>query len=253
MNTQPLISPQPSPSGNAPRQPRTSPHSSPPGNTPKRPFPKWAKRIRDYSIGEEIANSITHGIGALLGIAALVLMIIVAVMHGGGVRLAAALAFGITLIVEYTASTLYHALTAERAKKVFKVLDHASIYLLIAGTYTPFCLVSLADNGGVILCAIEWGLALLGIAFEAFWVFRPRWVSVLVYLAMGWLIILRISALIVAVPFGGVALLLAGGLCYTLGTVFYLLKKVSYMHAVWHLWVVAGSICHVLSALLFVL
>ncbi|MDR1082279.1 MAG: hemolysin III family protein, partial [Coriobacteriales bacterium] len=164
---------------------------------------KRTKRIRDYSIGEEIANSITHGIGALLGIAALVLMTVVAVMHGGGVRLASALAFGITLIVEYAASTLYHALVAERAKKVFKVLDHASIYLLIAGTYTPFCLVSLAESGGVILCVIEWGLALAGIAVEAFWVFRPRWVSVLVYLAMGWLIVLRIGALIATVPTGG--------------------------------------------------
>jgi hemolysin III len=213
---------------------------------------KRVKRVRDYSVGEEIANSITHGVGTLFGIVALVLMVFVAVMHGGGVRLTAALVFGIALITEYTASTLYHALTAERAKKVFKILDHASIYLLIAGTYTPFCLVSLADDGGVILCAVEWGLALAGIVFEAFWVFRPRWVSVLVYLAMGWLIILRVGALVAALPFGGIALLLAGGLCYTFGTVFYLLKKVSYMHAVWHLWVVAGSVCHVLSVLLFV-
>ncbi|MDR1014331.1 MAG: hemolysin III family protein [Coriobacteriales bacterium] len=211
------------------------------------------KRIRDYSIGEEIANSVTHGIGALLGIAALVLMAVFAVMHGGGVRLAAALVFGIALIVEYTASTLYHALTAERAKKVFKVLDHASIYLLIAGTYAPFCLVSLADDGGAVLCAIEWALAVIGIAVEAFWVFRPRWVSVLVYLAMGWLIVLRIGALVAAVPFGGVALLLAGGVCYTVGTVFYLLKKVPYMHSIWHVWVLAGSVCHVLGVLLFVL
>jgi hemolysin III len=211
------------------------------------------KRIRDYSIGEEIANSITHGVGALLGVAALVLMVVVAVAHGGGVRLAAAIIFGITVILEYTASTLYHALTAERAKKVFKVLDHASIYLLIAGTYTPFCLVSLLADGGIWLCAIVWALAVAGIAVEAFWVFRPRWVSVLVYLAMGWLIVLRIGALIATVPFGGIALLLAGGICYSLGTVFYLFKKVPYMHSIWHLWVLAGSVCHVLGALLFVL
>jgi hemolysin III len=224
-----------------------------PDDARKRRFPARVKLIRDYSTGEEIANSITHGIGALLGIAALVLMTVVAVMHGGGVRLAAALAFGIALVIEYTASTLYHALTAERAKQVFKVLDHASIYLLIAGTYTPLCLVSLVNDGGIILCIIEWVLAFVGIAVEAFWVFRPRWVSVLVYLAMGWLIALRIGAFAAAVSFGGVALLIAGGVCYSLGTVFYLLKRVSYMHAVWHLWVLAGSTCHVLSILLFVL
>jgi hemolysin III len=136
---------------------------------------------------------------------------------------------------------------------VFKVIDHASIYLLIAGTYTPFCLIALAGSGGVLICAIEWGLAIVGVAVEAFWVFRPRWVSVLVYLAMGWLIIFKASVLVAALSFGGMALLLGGGVCYTLGTVFYILKKVPYMHAIWHLWVLAGSACHVLSVLLFVL
>jgi hemolysin III len=232
---------------------RTATSTQPSDDPRKRRFSAHVKNIRDYSTREEIANSLTHGVGALLGIAALVLMIIVAVMHGGGVRLAAALAFGVALIVEYTASTLYHALTAERAKRVFKVLDHASIYLLIAGTYAPFCLVSLANDGGLILCIIEWVLAFAGIALEAFWVFRPRWVSVAVYLAMGWLIALRLGAFAAAVSFGGVALLIAGGVCYSLGTVFYLLKRVPYMHAIWHLWVLAGSVCHVLSVLLFVL
>jgi hemolysin III len=211
------------------------------------------KQIRAYSIGEEIANAVTHGIGAFLSIAALVLMTVFAALHGGGVRLAAALVFGITLIGEYTASTLYHALRPPRAKQVFKVLDHASIYLLIAGTYTPFCLVALADGDGLLICAIEWGLAIAGVAAEAFWVFRPRWVSVLVYLAMGWIIVLKIGTLFGVLSFGGTALLLAGGVCYTLGTIFYILKKVPYMHAVWHLWVLAGSVCHVLSVLLFVI
>jgi hemolysin III len=211
------------------------------------------KRIRAYSIGEEVANALTHGIGTLLSIAALVLLTVFAVLHGGGVRLAAALVFGIALILEYTASTLYHALQAPRAKQVFKVLDHASIYLLIAGTYTPFCLVALANSDGTIICVIEWALAVVGVAVEAFWVFRPRWVSVVVYLAMGWLIIFKVGALLGALSFGGLALLLAGGICYTLGTIFYILKKVPYMHAIWHLWVLAGSICHILSVLLFVI
>jgi hemolysin III len=213
---------------------------------------KDIKRIRAYSIGEEIANSITHGIGALLSVIALVLLAGFALRHGGGVRLAAVLVFGVTLILEYTASTLYHALRAPRAKQLFKVLDHASIYLLIAGTYTPFCLISLAGSDGVFLCGVEWVLAVAGVAAEAFWVFRPRWVSVLVYLAMGWLIILKAGTLLGALPDGGMALLLGGGVCYTVGTIFYILKKVPYMHAVWHLWVLAGSACHVLSVLFFV-
>jgi hemolysin III len=211
------------------------------------------KRIRAYSTGEEIANALTHGIGALFALVALVLLILHAREQGGSVRLAAALIFGITLILEYTASTLYHALAAPRAKQVFKVLDHASIYLLIAGTYTPFCLLTLAEAGGVFLCGIEWGLALIGVATEAFWVFRPRWVSVLVYLAMGWLIILKLNVLIATLASGGLVLLMAGGICYTLGTLFYLRKKTPYLHAVWHLWVLAGSVCHVLSVLLYVI
>ncbi|MDR2196514.1 MAG: hemolysin III family protein [Coriobacteriales bacterium] len=211
------------------------------------------KRIRAYSTGEEIANSLTHGVGALLSIVALVVLVVVAERHGGGVRLVAAVIFGVALVLEYTASTLYHAFRAPRAKQVFKVIDHASIYLLIAGTYTPFCLITLAESGGAILCGIEWALAAAGVAAEAFWVFRPRWVSVLVYLAMGWLILLKGSVLVGMLPDGGMALLVSGGLCYTLGTIFYVLKKVPYLHAVWHLWVLAGSSCHVLAVLLHVI
>jgi hemolysin III len=211
------------------------------------------KRIRAYSIGEEIANSVTHGIGTLIAIAALVLLTIFAALHGGGVRLLAALVFGISLILEYAASTLYHALRAPRAKKVFKVIDHASIYLLIAGTYTPLCLISLANDGGALIFAIVWGLAIVGVAVEAFWVFRPRWVNVLVYLAMGWLIVFKLGALAGTMSVGGATLMLAGGASYTLGTVFYILKKVPYMHSVWHLWVLGGSVCHILSVLLFVI
>jgi hemolysin III len=211
------------------------------------------RRVRIYSIGEEIANSITHGIGVFLAIAALVLMTVFAALHGGGMRLVGALAFGITLVLEYTASTFYHALRAPRAKEVFKVLDHASIYLLIAGTYTPLCLVSLANDGGLFFCVFEWVLAAIGIAVEAFWVFRPRWVSVLVYVVMGWIIVLKVGVFISVISVGGTALLFAGGGCYTLGTIFYMLKKVPYMHAVWHLWVLAGSVCHFLCVLLYII
>ncbi|MDR3137165.1 MAG: hemolysin III family protein [Coriobacteriales bacterium] len=214
---------------------------------------KTDRSIRIYTTGEEIAHATTHGLGILVGISALVLMTSLAIDHGGDVRLASALIFGSTLVLEYTASTLYHALCAPRAKRVFKVLDHASIYLLIAGTYTPFCLITLGTSDGLVLFWLEWILAIAGVATEAFWVFRPRWVSVLVYLAMGWLIVFKIGTLLAVLAAGGLILLLGGGICYTLGTIFYILKKVRYMHAIWHLWVLAGSVCHILSVLLYVL
>ncbi|MDR3316264.1 MAG: hemolysin III family protein [Coriobacteriales bacterium] len=217
---------------------------------------KTAKKLHDineYTLGEEVANSITHGIGALLSIAALVLLIVFAKQDGGGVRLAAGIIFGVTLILEYTNSTLYHAFPWPRVKKLFKIFDHSSIYLLIAGTYTPFTLVTFADNGGVWMTALIWGLAITGVAVEAFWVFRPRWLTALLYLIMGWLIIIRAPLLLELMALPGVVLLVAGGVCYSLGVIFYVMKKVRYMHSIWHLWVLAGSILHFLCILLYVL
>lgn len=133
------------------------------------------RSAREYRLGEEIANAITHGIGALLAIAAIPVMIVTAVSHGGGALLASAIAFGVSMLLEYLASTLYHALAHEGAKRVFKVMDHCAIYLLIAGSYTPFCLIALADHGGFVLSCVVWAAALVGMAVEAFWVFRPRW------------------------------------------------------------------------------
>lgn len=214
---------------------------------------KVPRNIREYTMGEEVANSITHGVGTLLSIAALVLMIIVSVGAGGGIKLYASLIFGITLILEYTNSTLYHALTNPKAKKVFKILDHSSIYMLIAGTYTPFCLLALADHGGIVVLVIVWAIAAAGIASETFWVFRPRWLAAALYLAMGWMIMFKVGDLLAAVPAGALILLLAGGACYTVGVVFYVLKKIKFMHSIWHLWVIAGSVCHILAVLLYIL
>jgi hemolysin III len=211
------------------------------------------KVIRAYSLGEEIANSIIHGVGVLLSIAALTLLIVFGVMSGSGVKLAAGIVYGLSLVLEYTASTLYHSLTSERGKYVFKILDHCGIYLLIAGSYTPFLLVTLAGQTGWIMFAAIWGIAIAGIVAEAFWVYRPRWVSALTYLGMGWLVVLAIEPLVDALAPGGLWLLVAGGLAYTLGTIFYVLKKVPYMHAIWHLFVLAGSICHFLAVVLFVM
>ena len=176
-----------------------------------------------------------------------------AVSHGGGILLFAALVYTLTMLLEYTMSTLYHALAVDKAKRVFKVLDHSCIYLFIAGSYTPFCLISLADSNGIVLCAFVWVLAVIGVACEAFWVFRPRWISAVLYLALGWSIVGFLPALIQAIPAAGLWLLVAGGLCYSVGCVFYVLKKIPYMHSIFHLWVVAGSVLQFLAIALYVM
>lgn len=205
-----------------------------------------------YSLGEEIANAVTHGVGALLSIAALVVLIFAAALWGNGWHLASAIVYGVTMFMLYMASTLYHAITHAGARRVFKVIDHASIYLLIAGTYTPFTLVTIRNDGGWWLFAVVWALAAAGISLEAFWTYRPKWVSALVYLGMGWLAIFAIKPIAANLAPGGVWLLIAGGLAYSLGTIFYVLKKVKWMHPVWHLWVLAGSLLHFLSVMLYV-
>lgn len=225
-------------------------------NEPTRTSANEANRkhnVREYTLGEEIANSVSHGIGALLAIAAIPILVVEAVGHGGGIMLFAALVYTLTMLLEYVMSTLYHALAVDKAKRVFKVLDHSCIYLFIAGSYTPFCLVTLADSGGAMLCAFVWALAVAGVACEAFWVFRPRWVSALLYLALGWAIVWYLPALVQAIPTAGLWLLVAGGLCYSVGCIFYVLKKVPYMHSIFHLWVVAGSVLQFLAIALYVM
>lgn len=215
---------------------------------------------RPYTLGEEIANSAIHGLGVGLAIAALTALVIYASGTHDGYKLAAALVYGISLVLEYAASTMYHSFPMPRVKHVFKVLDHCGIYLLIAGTYTPFCLVVLRDSRllgiehvGWWLFGLVWTLAVGGISLEAFWAYRPRWLSAAVYLALGWIVVLAIRPLVSGIEPGGVGLLVAGGLAYTLGTVFYVLKRVPYMHAVWHVWVLAGSILHFLAVVLYVI
>ena len=211
------------------------------------------RNVREYTLGEEIANSITHGIGAGLAIAALVLLIVKSVFDGGGIYLAAALIYGICLLIEYLMSTLYHALAPEGAKRVFKVLDHSCIYLLIAGTYTPYCLITLEPNGGFWLFIAVWVMALIGVACEAFWTFRPRWVSAAIYVIMGWCIVAFLPALFSNMDSVGFWLLLSGGLSYTVGAVFYIFKKVKFMHSIFHLFVLAGSILQFFSIYFFVI
>lgn len=211
-----------------------------------------AKNVREYTLGEEIANAVTHGIGALLAIAAIPILVVHATREGSDVFLFAALVYTITMFLEYLMSTLYHAIAHNKAKRVFKVLDHSCIYLFIAGSYTPFCLVTLANDGGAWLCLFVWIVALAGVACEAFWVFRPRWISAVLYLLLGWSVVWYLPGLIANLPATGLWLLLAGGICYSIGCIFYVLKKVPYMHSIFHLWVLAGSILQFLAIANFI-
>ncbi|MGB5830543.1 MAG: hemolysin III family protein [Thiohalocapsa sp.] len=217
-----------------------------------RSAPARVRERRAYTLGEEIASSVIHGVGIGLAVAALVLLVVDAVSANDGFKLASAIVFGVALILAYTASTLYHSVPNAGAKHVFKVLDHCGIYLLIAGTYTPFCLVTLRGVNGLLLLGVVWGLAVVGIALEAFWAYRPRWLSAVIFLGMGWMVVTSIGPLVDNLAPAGLRLLIAGGLSYSVGTIFYLLQRVKYMHPVWHLWVLAGSVCHFLAVLLFV-
>ena len=212
-----------------------------------------ARNVREYTLGEEVANAVTHGIGALLAIAAIPITVVKAVGDGGGILLFSALVYTIFMLLEYVASTLYHALTPDMAKRVFKVLDHSFIYLFIAASYTPYCLVTLADVGGWPLFFIVWVIAIAGVAAEAFWVFRPRWVNAVLYLLLGWAVVWFIPALYTLLPATGFWLLVAGGICYSVGCVFYVLKKVPYFHAVFHVLILTGTVLQYFSILLFVL
>lgn len=211
------------------------------------------KATRMPTLGEEIANSITHGLGAVAAIVGLVLLVAFAVLRGDTWHVVSVSVFGATLVLLYLASTLYHAVTHEKAKHVFKILDHAAIYLLIAGTYTPFMLVSLRGRLGWTLFGVVWGLAAIGVVTRIALRGRIRWLSLAAYLGMGWLVLLAFGPLVEAVAPGGIRLLIAGGLAYTLGVVFYVWRQLPYHHAIWHLFVLAGSVLHFLAVLFFVI
>jgi hemolysin III len=197
-----------------------------------------------YDLREEIANAVTHGIGAVLGITALVLLVIMALTQQDGLRLAAAITYGSSLILLYLASTLYHSVPGKRAKLFFQKLDHAAIYVLIAGTYTPVLLISMEGAWGYTLMAIVWSIAVFGVCFKFFFHDRFEKLSLFSYIGMGWIVIFAASELIIKVPTGGLVFLLAGGLAYTLGTIFYANDRIPYNHAIWHLFVLAGSVLH---------
>ncbi len=208
----------------------------------------------DYKRGEEIANSITHGIGVLLSIAALILMIVFSVKYDvGTTNLLSMIVFGISLIILYSASTIYHSIPGGKAKSILKILDHCAIYILIAGTYTPFSLITLKGKVGSTILTIVWSIAILGIILQIFMKKKNVIISTLLYVGMGWVVIFAFNPLVRALPKNGLELLVAGGLAYTLGAVFYVIKKVPYFHMIFHLFVLAGSIFHFLCVFFYVL
>jgi hemolysin III len=202
---------------------------------------------------EELANGITHGIGLALSIVGLVVLIALSILRGNAWHIAGCTTFGVTLVLLYTASTLYHTFHTPRLSRVLKVLDHTAIYLLIAGTYTPFTLVNLRGFWGWTLFSLVWSLALFGIAWKLIHVERFPIVSTVVYVAMGWIALIAVKPLLAAIPMWGVAWLLAGGLFYTVGVAFYATKRIPYNHAIWHVFVMAGSICHYFAVMFYVL
>lgn len=205
-----------------------------------------------YTQGEEIANSITHGLGTLLAIAGLVVLVVFAAHSGTAWHVVSCSIFGAALILLYLASTLYHAIRHPPAKSIFRILDHVAILVLIAGTYTPFTLVSLRGAWGWTLFGIIWGLALLGIVLETTRLRRFRGWLIALYVVMGWAVVAATKPLLANVDQGGLWLLLAGGIAYTGGITFYLWRRLPYNHAIWHLFVLAGSTLHYFSVLFYV-
>jgi len=210
-----------------------------------------ASRDRTPSLGEEIANSVSHGVGLLAAVAAAPVLVLSAVRHGGTAPIVGASVFAAAMFLLYLTSTLYHALPRNRAKRVFQVLDHSAIFLMIAGTYTPFTLGVLRGAWGWTLFGLVWGLALAGIVLTAAGGVRYPKLRTSLYLAMGWLILIAVKPLWLRMPSEGLFWLLAGGIAYTVGVVFYAAKRVRYCHFVWHLFVIAGTACHFIAVLRF--
>lgn len=206
-----------------------------------------------YSRAEELASSIIHGIGIVYSIAGLAVLTAFATALGNAWHVVSTSIYGATQILLYTASTLYHSISIERAKRVLRALDHSAIFLLIAGTYTPFTLVNLRGPWGWTLFGVVWALAIMGIALQGFMLKQRRWVNALPYIGMGWLVVVAVKPLVANVAPGGLLLLLAGGLAYMVGSVFYVSKRMKFNHAIWHAFVLLGSVLHFFAILFYVI
>jgi len=210
------------------------------------------KEEADENLIEELANGITHGVGLALSVVGLIALLTLSIIRGTAWHIAGCTTFGVTLVLLYAASTSYHSFRTPRLKRVLKILDHAAIYLLIAGTYTPFTLVNLRGFWGWILFALVWSLSVFGIAWKLFHAERFQIVSTSIYIAMGWLVVIAIKPMFASIPISGILWLLAGGLFYTFGVLFFALKRLPYSHAIWHVFVMAGSICHYFAVMFYV-
>ncbi|MFC1490569.1 hemolysin III family protein [Candidatus Latescibacterota bacterium] len=209
--------------------------------------------VKKYTRKEEIVNGITHGIGTVLSITGLVVLVVLASMTGDARRIVSFSIYGTTLVLMYLASTLYHSLSSPRLKQILRIIDHSNIYLLIAGTYTPFMLVSVRGGWGWSIFGVNWGLALIGIFINVFFFGKARKLSLVAYVLMGWLCVIALREMISALQPAGMIWLAAGGLFYTVGVIFYVWKTLPYNHAVWHLFVLSGSLCHFFAIFFYVL
>lgn len=205
--------------------------------------------IENFTKGEEITNAILHGIGLGLAIVALVVLVVFAKVSGNVWHIVSFSIYGSTLIILYLSSTLYHSFPDGKVKNIFEIFDHSAIYLLIAGTYTPLTLISLRGYLGWTIFGVVWGIAVIGIIFKVFWVKRFVIFSTVLYIIMGWLIIFAINPLIATMTETSIMFLVVGGVLYTVGTIFYVWRRMKYHHAVWHTFVLAGSICHFFTIL----
>lgn len=212
-----------------------------------------AKNLKYYSKKEERLNVISHAIGLVLSVAALVLLVVYASLEGQAAHIVSFSIYGASLILLYSASTFYHYVQSPKLRKKLNVLDHAAIYVLIAGTYTPFCLVVLEGWIGYTIFSVAWGLALIGIVFKLFYTGRFDKLSTAAYVLMGWLIIFAIRPLIESLPNGGLFWLFLGGLFYTVGAILYSIKGLKYNHAIFHIFVLLGSFCHFMAVFFYVL
>jgi hemolysin III len=210
------------------------------------------EKTAQYSFIEEVFNSITHGVGIIISIAALVIMVVFSSLYGNTIHIVSSIIFGVALILLYTASTMYHSFQKPKIKHTLKIIDHSCIYILIAGTYTPFMLVTLNGTLGWIIFSVVWSLTILGILFKVFFVNRFKIISTIAYILMGWLIIFAIKPPFHALPGSAIVLIVSGGLIYTLGTIFYAWEKLPFNHTIWHSFVLAGSICHFFAIMFYV-
>ena len=211
-------------------------------------------KIPKYTLGEELLSSISHGVGALLSIAALVLCVFFSALHHNVYAVISSAIYGSTSIILYTMSTLYHSFKVNNAKRIFRIIDHCSIFLLIAGTYTPYALVVLPKSLGWVIFSIEWACCIIGIILNSIDLEKYKKISIILYLIMGWMIIFSFNKLISSMSIGGIYLMLVAGILYTVGAIFYGVgKKIKYMHGLFHIFVLLASVCSFFSIFFYVI